>query len=121
MLPINTDGPWTFTAGEAITTPTNGAALAVAFDSSGNIVKCGADAKPRGLIKESCASGDLVTIYPLRGKAYVVASGAITLNDYIKSAAGGKFATDASLAATSLGKARQAATGDDSVFEAHFG
>lgn len=121
MLPINTEGPWGYTSGEAITC-TKGACMGVAFDSAGKIVKSGADTTPVGVIRESVAAADLpVLVYPLRGKIWVIAAAAITLPSLIKSAAAGKFTVDASQSANTLGSAASAASGDTVAFEANFG
>lgn len=112
MLPINNNGPWTYTTGEALACD-KGACLLVTLDTAGKIVKCGASGFPIGVVRESFASGVDASVWPLRGEVALQISAAIAKGDFVKPAAAGQIAPEATvttLTAASVGQAMTAGT-----------
>lgn len=87
---------------------------------AGKVDVCGASGLPAGSVQEAFASGDTVLFYRPVGMALVTASAAIAIGDFVKAAASGKVAPEATVTtrtAATIGIALTAASGDGSTFE----
>lgn len=105
---IRQNGPWTVTAAEALAANT-----LVTLDTAGKVVNCGATGTAIGWVAEDVASGALATVRPLLGRVLLKASAAIAIGDFVKTAASGKIAPEATVTTrtvATLGQACQAAS-----------
>jgi hypothetical protein len=90
MQSLQTRGPYSFTAAEAIT-----AKKLVKIDSNGKVVLNTADVIPAGHTQEAAANADPVTVHDCFGIARLTASGIIAVGGRVKADAAGKVAASA--------------------------
>jgi hypothetical protein len=114
-------GPLSLTAAAALTQ-----GYLVKLDTSAKAALAGSGDVPLGVVSETVASGDTVSVEPCEGVVKLVASAAISIGDYVCATTGGKVAKeDAPIThantptAFTIGQAITAATTDgDAVFVA---
>lgn len=107
---IRQNGPFSLTAAAALAANT-----LVTLDTAGKVVNCGATGTAIGWVAEDVASGALATVRPLIGRCLLKASTAIAIGDFVKTAANGKIAPEATVTTrtvATLGQAHQAASAD---------
>lgn len=93
-----------------------GANKVVDLDTNGDVVECGAGVVGIGFTVEAFSTGDTVTCYSLaNGRVPLIASAAIAIKDYVKVAATGKIAPEATVTTrtvATVGRADTAAGAD---------
>lgn len=88
--------------------------------TAGSVGLCGASGLPAGATQEAFANAAQCTFYRPFGSALVTASAAIAAGDFVKAAASGKVAPEATVTtrtAATIGIAITAASGDGVTFE----
>lgn len=108
------NGPYSYNATAALDANT-----VVTVDTSGGVTMAISQGIPTGTVQEAFAINKLATVYPARGRHLVTASAAIAAGDFVKCAANGQVAPEASVAvatAFTIGVAETAAAGQGSTF-----
>ena len=103
-------GPLTYKAANAIATNL----LVTLTTTAGSVDVCGASGVPVGIADGAVASGAYGNFLPVEGRVQVVSSATIAAGDFVKAAAAGQVAPEATVTtrtAATIGQAETAVSG----------